>query len=99
VKTKARADYKFMPEWPHFDLQKKEPYGWLGRAVTLHVSTAPDNADAKQPRWVRMEDLGEDHILPGEVWDRISDAIDERCEVEDAKRRQAAKSKSRPVLE
>jgi hypothetical protein len=28
--------------------------------------------------------LVEDYILPGEVWDRISDAIDENCEAEDA---------------
>jgi hypothetical protein len=37
-----------------------------------------------------MRDLTEDDILPDEMWDRITDAIDERCKLEDAKSRRAA---------
>jgi hypothetical protein len=90
VKRKARAEYEFTPDWPYFDLQKKEPFvGWPGSIMTLHVLTVPhpDDTDAEEPHWVQMEDLAENDILPGEVWDRLRDAIDEKCKAEDAKRR------------
>jgi hypothetical protein len=99
VKRKAKAEFKFTPEWSYFDLQKKEPFvGWPGSILTLHILTAPhpDDTGTEEPHWVQMEDLAEKDILPGEVWDRLRDTIDEKCKVEDAKRRRAADLKAKP---
>jgi hypothetical protein len=99
VKRKAKAEFKFTPGWPYFDLQKKELFvGWPGSIMTLHVLTVPhpDDADAEEPHWVRMEDLAEADILPDGVWDRIRDVIEDKCKAENAKRRRAAGLKAKP---
>jgi len=102
AKRRAKAEYSFTPHWPYFDLSKKGPFeGWPGSLISLHVLTAlapdpEDDPELEAPHWVQLDEfIGED-IMPPELWDRIREAIDDKCRVEDAKRRQAAGSKAKP---
>jgi hypothetical protein len=45
-----------------------------------------DDEDPSPPAWVKFAIVGEG-ILPRSVWDRIDDAIDEKCKAEDQERR------------
>jgi hypothetical protein len=43
-----------------------------------------------KPYWVRFDDLCRDHILTHDMQDEILNAVEAKCQVEDAERRKAA---------
>jgi hypothetical protein len=91
VTRKARADYTFTPKWEYWDTRKRAPYvGWPGSGACITVRTLPakDGTDGASP-WRKIDILD-----IWEVWDILDDAIEERCKVEDAKRRRAAARKA-----
>jgi hypothetical protein len=86
VTRRARADYKYTPEWEYIDLRKRALYvGWAQSMPGITVRTLPskDGTDGGTP-W---EDV--DILAIGEVWN-IVDAIEEQCRAEDARRKEAA---------
>jgi hypothetical protein len=90
VVRKVRAEYTLTPEWPYFDLVKGEvSEGWPGSSMRVQFRTVPEEDNVLgDPTW---EDI--DITSIGQVWNVIEEAIEERCKVEDAKRRKVAASK------
>jgi hypothetical protein len=89
VTRKARADYSYTPEWEYFDLRKQAPYvGWPGSGLCISVRTTQADGWDDGPGWEKIDIL---NVM--EIWNIIDDAIEERCKVEDAKRRRAAARK------
>jgi len=97
VARRVKAKYEHTPEWEYFDLHKKEPFvGWEITRWSLFVLTVPDEEDDERPTWVKLNDLSEGGIIPGDVWEHLYDAIDDQCKAEDAKRRLGA-AKTKPL--
>ena len=92
VTRRARADYKYTPDWEYFDLRKRAPYvGWAQSMPGITVRTFPSK-DGTGGGPAREE---ADILSIGEIWNIVDDAIDEQCKVGDAKRRKTAAGKRR----
>jgi hypothetical protein len=88
ITRKIRASYQHTPEWEYFDLLKEAPFtGWPSSGLQLTYKADPerDGLVADGSSWEEV-----DLLSIGEVWNVIDDTIEERCKVEDAKRRRAA---------
>ena len=92
VTRQVRAEYTCTPEWPYFDTRKQAPYmGWPGTIMSLHALTVPEEHDGEaEPEWLEISDILQAGVLPSEIVDGLSDAIEDQCQKEDAERRRAA---------
>jgi len=88
---KEKADYTFTPKWEYFDLKKRALHvGWPGLSLSISVLPVPQPEDDDQsPTWVD-QDINENGVMAEEFWDALHDAIEERCNAEDAARRLSA---------
>ena len=100
----AKVIYEHTPKWPYYDLRKQAEFtGWEGTQYHIELQAVPEEhhddgtVTFGTPPWIDMTDLTEDDVLPHEARDAVIDAVDEKCNAEDAERRRAAASlKSRP---
>jgi hypothetical protein len=92
VTRQVRVEYTYTPEWPYFDTRKQAPYvGWPGTIMSLHALTVPEEHDGEAgPEWLEVSDILQAGVLPSEIVDGLSDAIEDQCRKEDAERRRAA---------
>lgn len=99
ITRKMRADYEHTPEWEHWNLDKNSLFiGWAMSRLSLSAWIEPekkviytnDDPLSKGPTWIELE--GDDlyTLESGDMSEKLFDAIDDQCKVEDAKRRLAA---------
>ena len=96
---KCRIVYAFTPgEWPFYDLKTKSVRKEIEAAMYhVEVQAVPElrpKADGTwklgKPYWLHFEDFCRDDILTHDMQDDIMNAVEARCEAEDAERRKAA---------
>lgn len=88
VTRRLKVEYQFTPDSEYYDLRKRAlRVGWLVISLHFYVRPEPNTTDPDQREfdWIDFEPLIE--LIPDELRDKVSGAVEDACKQEDARRR------------